>query len=292
VSFRIDSPPVRNAETGEVDTALVGQPVQIVLRDTTTPYPILNGAEDSIPDSLLTVTTAHTLPTFRIAEDNPVNLFLDWYQPSSGKRGPVIFDKVMRDVALAALEQMGDLADEVRALIEAGVIGGGGGGGTVASWSTLLGKPDTFPPSGHTHSPSEISGLSAAVRQALAAADAQAFRTAIGAGTGNGTSNLTLGTTSTTAAPGNHTHAQYVDQAQAASIADARIAASGGGGGGGTTLDWEYRSGAYPALPATKPAGVLRVHAYGPVAPSSVPSWIGPAVNQARLSYDYDPTLS
>ena len=169
--------------------------------------------------------------------------------------------------------------------------GTGGGGGTV-TWGTILDRPDTFPPSGHTHLRSEISNATQLGRDILGAATPQGVRTMIGAGTGNGTSDLQLGTTASTAAPGNHTHSQYVDAAQAASIADSRIAASGGGSGGGSILVWEYRSGAYPALPTSKPAGVVRVDAAGPVAPTSVPSWIGPATTQARLRYDYDPTLT
>jgi len=171
------------------------------------------------------------------------------------------------------------------------VSSGTGGGGSV-TWGAILDRPDTFPPSGHTHLRSEISDASPLGRSTLGASDAQAYRTLIGAGTGNGTSNLTIGTTATTAAPGNHTHSQYVDASQAATIADERIAVSGGGTGGGQILVWEYRSGAYPALPATKPAGVVRVDAAGPVAPTSVPSWIGPATTQARLRYDYEPTLT
>lgn len=168
---------------------------------------------------------------------------------------------------------------------------GTGGGGTV-SWGTILDRPDTFPPSGHTHLRSEISNATTLGRDILGAATAQGVRALIGAGTGNGTSDLQLGTTASTAAPGTHTHSQYVDASQAATIADQRIAVSGGGSGGGQILVWEYRSGAYPALPTTKPAGVVRVDAAGPVAPSSVPSWIGPATTQARLRYDYDPSLT
>jgi hypothetical protein len=168
----------------------------------------------------------------------------------------------------------------------------GGGGGSTVTWATLPDRPDTFPPSGHTHLRSELSDISPLANQFLGDATAQEMRARIGAGTGNGTSNLQLGTTATTAAPGSHTHPQYVDAAGAAAIADSRIAASGGGSGGGQILVWEYRSGAYPALPTSKPAGVVRVDAAGPVAPSSVPSWIGPATTQARLRYDYDPSLT
>jgi hypothetical protein len=293
--YRVNDAQVRDAVTGEIKTELVGEQVQIVVRDTLTPFPIQNSVGDPIADSSLTVTPVFTVPWFWIDVSSAADLYLDWYHAGSGARGPVNFDGVLRDEARAAREsaeaaEAAAAAAQVAA--EAALAAGGGGTGVGATWNTLPGRPDTFPAAPHTHLRSDLSDVSAIARQALGAADAQSFRQIIGAGTGNGTSNLTLGTTSTTAAPGNHTHPQYVDSSQAASIADARIAANGGGGGGGTTLDWEYRSGAYPALPATKPAGVLRVHAYGPVAPSSVPSWIGPAVDQARLSYDYDPTLS
>jgi hypothetical protein len=207
------------------------------------------------------------------------------------------------EAALALVQAAGQIAeDAVEGTVrfvdgnppdaDGNVNSSGGGGGTTATWATLEGRPDTFPPSGHTHLRSEISDATTVGRAVMGALDQQAARTAIGAGTGNGTSNLTIGTTATTAAPGNHTHSNYVDAAQAAAIADGRIAASGGGTGGGQILVWEYRAGAYPALPATKPAGVVRVDAAGPVAPSSVPSWIGPATTQARLRYDYDPSLT
>jgi hypothetical protein len=169
-------------------------------------------------------------------------------------------------------------------------VSGGGDGST--TWTTLAGKPSTFPPSGHTHPRSEISDATTVGRAVMGAVDAQAARAAIGAGTGSGTSNLVLGTTGTTAAAGNHTHAQYVDSAQAATIADERIAASGGTGGGGSILVWRYSSGAYPTLPATAPAGVALVHAMGPVAPSILPSWVGNASNQVPSEYVYNGGLT
>lgn len=171
------------------------------------------------------------------------------------------------------------------------VVVAAGGDGT-ATWSTLSGKPSTFPPSAHSHLRSEISDASTLGRSIMSAADAQAARNLIGAGTGNGTSNLALGTTATTAAPGNHGHAQYIDSAQAATIADERIAASGGGGGGGSILPWIYRSGAYPTLPATAPAGVMLVTARGPVAPSVLPSWVGNGPTQVPADYVYNGDLA
>lgn len=304
MSLRIDSPPVRNAVTGEVDTALRGEVIQIVLRDTTTPYPIMDNAEDPVTDSLLPVQSSDSLPTFRIDDSDLgslIGLYLDWWQPSSGKRGPILFDKVMRDVALAALEAAQDIAAEsVRTVNGVGpdfqgnvVIEGGSGGGGTATWQTLGGKPDVFPPSGHTHTRADLSDISTLARQVLAATTPQQFRALIEAGTGNGTSNLQLGTSATTAAPGSHTHSQYVDSSQAAAIADARIAASGGAGsGGGSVMAWIYRSGAYPSLPSSKPAGLLLIEARGPVAPSAVPSWVGNGADQVPLDYAYNGGLS
>jgi hypothetical protein len=176
--------------------------------------------------------------------------------------------------------------------VEISVSGGGTGTGGDVTWGNLPGRPATFPPSGHSHPRSEISDATALGRQLLGATDAQSARAIIQAGTGNGTSNLTLGTSATTAAPGNHTHPQYVDQAQAAAIADARIAASGGGGGGGSILVWRYQSGAYPALPSTAPAGVALIHAIGPLQPSSVPSWVGNEPGQVPAEYIYNGGLT
>lgn len=61
---------------------------------------------------------------------------------------------------------------------------------------------------------SQITDSTAIGRSVLTAATAAAARTAIGAGTGNGTSNLAIGTTSTTAKAGNY-------QPTAANISDA-----------------------------------------------------------------------
>src|SRR5690606_38417335 len=75
---------------------------------------------------------------------------------------------------LAELSMPVELAKEVATQIDAAA-----GGGTVA-WDDVTGKPAVI----------------------AAGADAAAARTAIGAGT----SNLTIGTTASTAAAGNHTH--------------------------------------------------------------------------------------
>lgn len=51
------------------------------------------------------------------------------------------------------------------------------------TWSSLTGKPATFPPSAHTHPASEISDSTSAGRAVLTAANAAAQRTALGLGT-------------------------------------------------------------------------------------------------------------
>lgn len=193
---------------------------------------------------------------------------------------------VLNDVVLSVNRVLPDDSGNVD--IE---VTGGGTGGT-STWTSLDGKPSTFPPSAHTHSRSEISDASGLGRSLISATDPQAARALIGAGTGNGTSNLALGNTATTAAPGNHAHAQYVDVSTAAAIADERIAASGGGSGGGSILVWRYRSGAYPTLPETAPPGVELVSAIGPLQPSTVPSWIGNGPLQVPATYDYNGGLA
>lgn len=100
--YRVNDAQVRDAVTGELNTALAGQPVQIVVRDTTTPFPIQNGAGDPITDSLVAVTPTFTTPWFWIDVADPSDLYLDWYHAGSGARGPVDFDAVSRDAARAA----------------------------------------------------------------------------------------------------------------------------------------------------------------------------------------------
>lgn len=86
-------------------------------------------------------------------------------------------------------------------------------GNYVPAWSEVTGKPATFTPTiGTTASTAKagnyqptaanISDASEIGRTVLTATNASAVRTAIGAGT----SNLTLGSTASTAAAGNHSH--------------------------------------------------------------------------------------
>lgn len=105
-------------------------------------------------------------------------------------------------------------------------------GNYVPTWTEVTGKPSTFTPSAHTHAWADITGkpstftptigttattakagnyqptaanisdASEIGRTVLTATDANAVRSAIGAGT----SNLSLGSTASTAAAGNHSH--------------------------------------------------------------------------------------
>ena len=117
----------------------------------------------------------------------------------------------------------------------------------------------------------------------MSAADAQAARAAIGAGTGNGTSSLTLGTTASTAAPGNHVHdAGSVTYTPSGSITATNVQAAiaqaatlgGGGAATATSVDVVYASGAYPTQPTTPPTGVKVRRFLGPV-PYTGPAWAG-----------------
>lgn len=155
--------------------------------------------------------------------------------------------------------------------------------------------PSTFPAAQHSHTAAEVSDASSIGRAVLRAVTMQEAREALGAGTGNGTSNLALGTTATTAAPGNHGHAATaIAFTPTGSItatnlqeAVAQAAATGSGAGSSNVLVWRYASGAYPTLPTTKPAGIEVVQAYGPVQPTTVPSWIGTGSGQALGKYEY-----
>lgn len=156
--------------------------------------------------------------------------------------------------------------------------------GPAATWSNITGKPATFPPDPHTHDKTQITGTSTTVQSLLAAADQQTARLAIGAGTGNGTSNLVIGTTAGTAAAGNHTHqASAISFAPTSSITATDVqtaiqqAATMGGtgtGGGGAILPVIYGAGAYPVQAATPPAGVTVRMFLGPTQYVG-PTWPG-----------------
>lgn len=107
VLYRIDDVQVRDAATGELIQALVGQQVKIVTRDTTTAFPIYNSIGDPISGSNLTVTSTFTVPRFWIKDtDAPggdiSQVYLDWYNAGSGVRGSVDYDRSLRDAAAAS----------------------------------------------------------------------------------------------------------------------------------------------------------------------------------------------
>jgi hypothetical protein len=160
-------------------------------------------------------------------------------------------------------------------------------------WSVITNKPTTFAPAAHTHPSGQISDSTVTGRAVLMAPDQQSARVAIGAGTGNGTSNLVIGTTATTAAAGNHGHtASSLTFVPSGSItatdvqtAIQQAAATGGGTGTSAVYVWRYSAGGWPTLAATKPAGVLEVRALGPSYPTSIPTWVGLGAAQVPMSY-------
>lgn len=167
--------------------------------------------------------------------------------------------------AQEAAEAARDAALAAQAAAEAVESSASGISGAPAAW------PSTFPPSAHSHETTDLrrggAALASLILSFLAASDQQAARAAIGAGTGSGTSNLTLGTTSTTAAPGDHLHPQYQTEQGVLDL----IAANGGGGGTGNIVAVKYASGAYPALAASYPNGTF-LWALGP----TPPTWTDP----------------
>lgn len=93
---------VLDATTLLPNAALKGQQVQVVTRNTTTPYPIFNAAGDPIASSLVTVTEAASTPTVYIDTESPETVYLDWYDAGTGQRGPIWFEEVSRESAMAS----------------------------------------------------------------------------------------------------------------------------------------------------------------------------------------------
>lgn len=103
-TYRVYGAPVRNKVTGEVDPELVGDQVTIVTRGTTTPFAIQDAAGDPIPDSVLTVQSAHVLPAFYFVSASPAAVFIDWYHAESGDSGEIFFEEVLREIVTDAQE--------------------------------------------------------------------------------------------------------------------------------------------------------------------------------------------
>lgn len=93
---------VLDAQTLLPNTALKGQLVQVVTRNTTTAYPIYDAASDLIPSSLVTVTQAASTPTVYIDTVTPESVYLDWYDAATGARGPIWFEEVSRQSAVTS----------------------------------------------------------------------------------------------------------------------------------------------------------------------------------------------
>ena len=163
----VPNAPVRDAVTGEFNTALVGEQIQIIdgLVTTPTASPIQDGASDPIPGSMLTVQAPGQLPTYWIDSEDPADLYMDWYHAGSGARGRVDFDAALRDAARAA-QTAAEAAASAAASSESSaqalatgvvrsvngtapdgdgnvVVAGGGGGGALP---VLLNETDPVPP--------------------------------------------------------------------------------------------------------------------------------------------------
>lgn len=108
--YRVDDAQVRDVDTGRLLDELVGQPVQIVIRDTASPADILDETSSPIPGSLVTVTGVYTVPRFWIDVADASDLYLDWLDPVTGARGPVNFEAVLRDTAQVAAESAASAA--------------------------------------------------------------------------------------------------------------------------------------------------------------------------------------
>lgn len=267
-------------QTGLPRLELAGSSGQIVAAGTTTALEITD--DNNLPISQLVITANGFVPTFWV--ENGLEE-VDWWDgtnrvpldSNTGTRNAAIAAATAASEALAALLELinsrGDIdfptggqpgqilgiADTgQRAWLPPAAASGTYIEGAPAKW------PDTFPASPHSHVIGDLLrsagvALSAPVAALLTADTAQKAREAILAGTGSGTSNLTLGSTSTQAAPGDHTHADLYVTPQKLQEA---LASAGTGGG---DLDRRYASGAYPVR-GTVPTGAV-VKWYGPVSP-------------------------
>lgn len=284
-----------DATTGLPRLDLAGLAGVIVLSGTETPTDVTDNDGLPITDSLVVISASGFTPTFYV-EDGLTQV--DWW--ADPIRVPID--------SLAGLEESAELsaasAAQALADLQAYVVDhplltlpeGGSSGQVLAktgddpedtawvnpstSTSGITGAPAVWPsefnPSSHTHTPATIA-VANIIKSLLGAVDAQQARDAIGAGTGNGTSNLTLGTAGTQAAPGNHAHSSSAIALSAAitgltatttvqaALVELAARPTGGGGGTGTTVDVVYASGAYPTQALTPPAGVKIRRFVGPV---------------------------
>jgi len=170
------------------------------------------------------------------------------------------------------------------------------------SWDSITGKPVTYPHAQHNHTIAELrngsSPLATFIMQLLAAANPAAARALLEAAPNTVVSFPGFGTTPNTAMRGDRqfTAAEITAPANpeaglTAGTVQSQLAeaAKQGGTAAKNILLWRYASGSYPALGATKPAGIEYVLALGPVGPPSWPSWCGLGSGQAIGKYMWTP---
>ncbi|ACZ29553.1 hypothetical protein Xcel_0514 [Xylanimonas cellulosilytica DSM 15894] len=137
--WTINTAIVLNQTSGQVALDLAGQTVQVVVRGTTTPYPIIEtGSLDPIPSSLLTVSPIGTLPPFIIDTDTPEDLYLDWRDSGSGAQGGIGFEEVMRTIAVQARDAAADAIVQAEAAQEAAVVAQTAAAGAVTAATTAI----------------------------------------------------------------------------------------------------------------------------------------------------------
>lgn len=289
-----------NPDTGTVVPGAVADVYDITDTAFAAPLDITDVA--GVPQANLTASPTGVYPAFKIAtgEQSVVVKSGDILTPirselgkkgDPGDAGPAGVG--VPDTATAETGQA--IVWNGSAAVWAPVAGGSGIAGAPSTW------PSAFPPSGHTHTAAEIFNASTVGRNVITAVDAQAARAAIGAGTGNGTSNLVIGSTGTTAMPGNRSFGSTeITRTAGGGLTSTTVEgallelkASGGGSGTANTLYVKYSSGAYPALPASKPAGVDFIIYLGPVQPTNanvsggIPAYQGDGPTQIPGEYKY-----
>lgn len=294
-SYVYDAIPAYDEDSGGIARNAVGQVYATTDTTFATPLPVTGLAGDTLAN--LTTSASGFIPSFRVEDQ----LVVVW------KSGPYEIPLISISGVIARLEAQlaASLAAQEAAEAAAGLSalpaaasdgdvvtynagawvalpppsGGAGIDGAPAIW------PETFPPSAHTTLISELrkgstaSALAAAVVSLLNATDGATARAAIGAGTGNGTSDLTLGNLGTQAMPGNRAFgAAEISVAAGTGLTSATVQAAlaelksliGTGGTGsapaGTVVVRRYTAGAYPVR-GDLPAGTV-VLWIGPVMPT------------------------
>lgn len=288
--YEFESQIALDAPTGAIARNAEGQ--VFATSDTTFTTPLAVQDLAGVPRTALVSNNLGLIEPFQVEDQKLVNWKSGPYiVPVLSIQGVIADGEANRDASLAA-QAAAEQAASLSSLPEGGTDGqvltvgpdGPAWQPPAQATSGITGAPtawpSTFPPSAHTHPAGQISDATTVGQALIKAVDQAAARAAIAAGTGNGTSNLALGTTGTTAAPGNHTHAaaalafvpptgMTATDVQSA-IAEVNTKASAGGGGtgtipAGTLVERRYTAGAYPVR-GTLPAGTV-VWWAGPVQP-------------------------